>query len=77
MILGHEQIPKYSFFSIINFFSYPEFRLLNEIQDQLNKEKMDHELLKIKVQSLFTLMAVEGPQDLKANEMLDNIAQVC
>ena len=51
--------------------------MLNELQDQLNKAKMDHELLKIKVQSLYTLMAAEGPQDLKANEMLDYIAQVC
>ena len=59
------------------FFSDREFRMLNELQDQLNKAKMDHELLKIKVQSLYTLMAAEGPQDLKANEMLDYIAKVC
>ena len=51
--------------------------MLNELQDQLNKAKMDHELLKIKIQSLYTLMAAEGAQDLKANEMLDYIAKVC
>ena len=51
--------------------------MLNELQDELNKAKMDHELLKVKVQSLYTLMAAGGPQDLKANEMLDYIAQVC
>ena len=67
-------IRKYSIFII---FSDSEFRMLNELQDQLNKAKMDHELLKIKVQSLYTLMAAEGPQDLKANEMLDYIAKVC
>ena len=75
--LTHEQIRKYSIFFNHKLFSDPELRMLNELQDQLNKAKMDHELLKIKVQSLYTLMAAEGPQDLKANEMLDYIAKVC
>ena len=77
VLLTHEQFRNTRFFKIINVISDREFRMLNELQDQLNKAKMDHELLKIKVQSLYTLMAAEGPQDLKANEMLDYIAQVC
>ena len=53
-----------------------KFRLLNQLQDQLNKEKLDHELIKLKIKSLCTLVAAEGPQDLTSKEMLDHIAQV-
>ena len=53
-----------------------KFRLLNQLQDQLNKEKLDHELLKLKIKSLYTLVAAEGTQDLIGKEMLDRIAQV-
>ena len=47
-----------------------------QLQDQVNKEKMDHELLKVKIESLYTTMTAESPQDLKSHEMVDHIAQV-
>ena len=48
-----------------------------QLQDQVNKEKMDHELLKVKIESLYTTMTAESPQDLRTHEMVDHIAQVC
>lgn len=46
------------------------------LKDQVNKEKMDHELLKVKIESLYTTMTTSSPRNLKSHEMIDQIAQV-
>ena len=46
------------------------------LQDQVNKEKVDHELLKVKIESLYTTLTTDCPKDLKSHEMIDHIAQV-